>query len=81
MKAVINNYMSVNMETSEMLSFILYFLFNTYALATVKLIYNTWRYVGRESQRGQGRVENTVLGGVKRKASLRRCSPGDKNSE
>lgn len=47
---------------------------NTYALATVKLI-------DQESQRGQGRMENTVLGGLKRKASPRRCSAGGKNNE
>lgn len=35
----------------------------------------------RESQRGQGRMENTVLGRAKRKASQRRCSPGGKNNE
>lgn len=37
--------------------------------------------MGRESQRAQGSMENTALGGVKRKASLRRCSPGSKNNE
>ena len=33
------------------------------------------------SQRGQGKMENTVLYGVKRKASLRSCSQGGENNK